>query len=332
MPSTLSKPERKPQARASPHRERIREATTALEIYTEQGAVPNITATLARGDIINRNGRYYSATVLERAANEARDRVANGEIIGLMDHPDWGEGDKGAPERIVIRWSRLHMNGPDLMGEGTIVNTALGRDLMALKEGGVHIGLSTNAYALAHWENAEDVPAPYDGDKNDLIEVIDELELLTIDVVNDPSNVFAQIHAEATAKRESAERNGNMNEVEKLKAELEAAREALAAAEAKVAEAEAKASEAAEAAAKQERLAVVDVVAAKHPHLAEAIVNAMRTAAENADTVDAARTAVEALAAAVPASTNGNNGVPAAEDTDPAKARFDPMREFKLNN
>lgn len=330
----MPKPDTKqgPLARASPTRERIQEATTTLEITSDAGAIPNITATLARGDIINRNGRYYSATVLERAAVQARDRVAAGQVIGLMGHPDWFDGDKGRSERTVIRWSRLYMDGPDLKGEGTIVLTALGKDLLALKEGNVHIGLSTNAYALAHWENAEDVPAPWDGDPRDLIEVIDELELLTIDVVNDPSNVFAQIHAEATARRESAtrERNEEMNELEKLKAELAAAKAAQEAAEARVTDLEAAALIASEEAAMRERTAVVDVVTAKHPHLAEAIVEAMRRAAETAESVEAARAAVEALAAAVPAPTNGNNGVPVSEDQTPAQG-FDPMREYKTS-
>lgn len=315
----------RPRNKDSPARERLQEATRDIAITeaSEGTGLASITATLARGNIINRNNRYYSATVLERAAAAARDRTENGEITGLMDHPGWEDSAKGKPERIVIRWNRLWMNGDDLMGEGLILDTALGRDLMALKAGGVHLALSTNAFADWHFDRAENIPAPYDGDDDDLIAVMDSVELITIDVVTDPSNVFAKIHAEATAMRESfTEKENHMNELEELKAKLEAAEAAKAAAEQAAQEAE-------EAAERQARENLVTVAKAKHPHLPEAVVTAMLTTATAAESPEAAQAAVTALAESIPAPSNGNNGVPAAEEVDPAP--FDPMREFRAN-
>lgn len=180
------------------------EATDQLRITeATAGGLADITATLARGDIINRNARLYSSTVLEAAATEARDRVTNGEMIGLMDHPGWTDSAKGKPERIVIKWNRLYMNGPDLKGEGVILDTALGRDLMALRAGGVHLALSTNGYARTTFAPAKTLPAKWTGKPDDLIEVIEDFELLTADVVTDPANTFARIEREAVARRES---------------------------------------------------------------------------------------------------------------------------------
>lgn len=320
-PTLLTRPRNKD----SPTRERFQEATRNLTITeaAEGTGLASVTATLARGNIINRNGRYYSATVLERAATSARDRVENGEITGLMDHPGWEDSAKGKPERIVIRWNRLYMQGDDLMGEGLILDTALGRDLMALKTGGVHLALSTNVYGEWHFDRAENIPAPHDGDEDDLIVVMDSIELLTVDVVTDPSNVYAKIHAEAVAMRESfTEQENHMNELEELKTKLEAAEAAKAAAEQA-------AQEAAEAAERQARENLVSVTKAKHPHLPEAVVTAMLTTATAAESLEAAQAAVTALAESIPAPSNGNNGVPAAEEAEPAP--FDPMREYRAN-
>lgn len=301
--------------RASP----IREATDIVDIATEAGSLPSITATLTRGNMINRNGRYYSAVELEKAATAAHDRVKAGQLIGLMDHPDFFAGDKGKPERTVIRWSRLWMDGPDLKGEGTILGTALGKDLLALREGGVHIALSTNAYARTSYEQAKHVPAPYDGPEDDLIAVMADIELLGVDVVNNPSNVFAQIHAEAALARErEQEREANeVNEEERkeLEAKLAEATTAREAAEKAAQEAQ-EAREKAEAAlVAAERQHVVDTALAGRS-VPQAVRDAMLAAANTAENLDAATVAVKALADAYTAGGgNGNNHIP--ETTNP---------------
>lgn len=315
--------------RAEQHKHRI--LTEDLRITPIEAAdeaagegLATIQATLARGNIINRNQRYYSATVLERAANTARDRINAGQFIGLMDHPDWWDGDKGKPERTVIRWNRLWMDGQDLKGEGLILDTSLGRDLDGLRRGRVHIGLSTNAYATAHYENADDVPAAWDGDKNDLIEVIDDLHLLTVDVVNDPSNVYAAISKEATARREAAAggKDKNMNDTERaalqeqlatLTSERDALTERVTTLEAEL--------------VTERRDSIAREAIARAGHLPEALAEAVRLTARAAESDEAAREAVTALVTSAPAS-NGNNAVPrASEGTEQPKG--DPLRETR---
>lgn len=321
----MSKP-RAPERARDRHR-LVTEAITIREA-PEGGGLATVTATLARGNIINRNLRYYSATVLERAATAARDKVAAGKLIGLMDHPNYwdGDGDKGRPERVVIRWNRLWMDGPDLKGEGTIVATALGRDLLAMYDAKVHIGLSTNAYATSHFEKAEDVPAPWDGDPNELIQVIDDIEeLLTIDVVNDPSNVYAQIEQETreariayreehvmTEKKPAAEdASANEAHVEAQK-QLEAVKAELEATKAKL--------------ARQARESIVREELARYGDAPEPLAKAAMLTALAAETDEAAREEVQALLESS-ATGNGNNGVPSADQKEPTG---DPLRETRL--
>lgn len=296
-------------------KQRISEATTRLTVTEAEGSgTGSITAVLARGDVINRNWRYYSRTTLERAANEARDRVANGEVIGLLEHPGWEDGARGRTENAVIVWTDLFMDGPDLKGAGHILDTSKGRDLMAQHSGGMHLGLSTNGYALEQrFVPAKDVPAPWDGDADELIQVIDEFQLLTVDVVGDPANVFARIEREAASVRESArlEREQHRKGV-MVDKELEVMKGELAAAEALLAE---QADEHTKAMERAERVAVARVRVAERPNTPEAIRKAALAAAEAAESVEAAEAAVAELLDSVKVG-NGNNGVPATEDKD----------------
>lgn len=304
----------------------IREATTHLTIREGEGqGLGEVTATLARGDIINRNRRYYSRTTLERAANTARDRIQNGEVIGLLDHPNLWDGAKGKTENTVIVWTDLTMDGADLKGTGRILDTSKGRDLMGQYAGGMHLALSTNGYALERrFVPAKDVPADWDGEADELIEVIDDLELLTIDLVNDPSNVFARIEREAAAVREAHKtsqprEDKKLMNVEKLKSELEAAQALLDEQEA----------EHVAAMSKAERVAVARVRVAEAGNVPEPIKRAALAAAEAAETVEAAEAAVTELVDSIRVG-NGNNGVPTTEDTNDVV--FDPMMEFKKGN
>lgn len=297
----------------TPSRDRLRILTEELRITETPGQLPTITATLARGNMINRNQRYYSATVLERAATEAHDRIQNGELIGLMDHPGWDDGVKGKPERTVIRWGRLWMDGPNLEGEGVIIQTALGKDLLAMHQGKVRIPLSTNAFATTHFENAEDVPAAWDGDPHDLIEVIDTLELLTVDVVNDASNTYAAVHAEASARRETHLREAKARDPDKEQGMTEQEKQQhaaqLAALEAERDEAKRAQQTAEQTLARERRESIAREAIAAKGVTSEALKAAITLTAVNAESDDAAKTAVLELAAAVPAS-NGNNHIP----------------------
>ena len=295
-----------------PTRERARDLTETVvfEAAAEgSGALAHITATLAEGDHINRNGRYYPSTVLADAANNANKAADRGELIGLLDHPDWFEGNKGTPGKTVLKWERVWMDGASLKGEGKLLDTTAGRDLDSQRRAGVRLGLSTNGMATSKFVKATELDP--DLESSDLVQVIESFELLTVDVVNDPASVTAAINREARAMRERKEQAMN---AEERAAQLETQLAAEQAAR-QTAEQEAQTARDALAQAKAdlvtaEREGVVTTALAGRS-VPDAVKTAMRAAAKSADTLDAAREAVTALAEAFATSAgHGNNGIP----------------------
>lgn len=293
-------------------RERARDLTEAVAFDAappDTGALARITATLTTGDEINRNGRYYPVSVLADAAEAANTAADKGELIGLLDHPDWFEGNKGTPAKTVLKWERVWMDGPALKGEGLLLDTTAGRDLNAQRKAKVRLGLSTNGMAASRFVKATELD-PND-ESTDLVQVIESFELLTVDVVNDPASVGAAINREARAMRERKEHDMTAEErakqLETQLAEETTAREAAEKAAKTAQEAQAKAEAALVTA---ERQHVVETALAGRS-VPEAVRTAMLAAANTAENLDAAQAAVKALAEAFAVGTgNGNNHVP----------------------
>ena len=293
-------------------REKTRDLTERVvfeEAPPDSGYLARLTATLTTGDEINRNGRYYPASVLADAATAANEAADRGELIGLLDHPDWFEGNKGSPAKTVVKWERVWMEGTALKGEGLLLDTANGRDLDAQRKAKVRLGLSTNGMAASRFVKANELDP--DSESTDLVQVVESFELLTVDVVNDPASVGAAINQEARAMRERKEHDMTAEErakqLETQLAEEKAAREA---AEAAAKEAQEAREQAEAALVTAERAAVVTEALAGR-NVPQAVRDAMSTAAQSADTVEAAQEAVKALAEAFQTSGgNGNNHIP----------------------
>jgi hypothetical protein len=312
-----------PPERPAPVRERLRDLTEHIlyeDATAPAGALARLRGRLAVGDTVNRNGRLYPTTVLAAAAAEASKAADAGELIGLLDHPDWFEGAKGTPSKTVIKWERVWMDGPELWGEGLLLDTQHGRDLDAQRKAGVKLGLSTNGYATSRFVRASDVDASLDPD--DLVQVIEDLELLTVDVVNDPATVGAAIAREARALREGhaagKEKGMNTEEMGRLREELAAERAARQQAETDR-DAARQELEKAKAELEQARRDAVITEALAGQAVPEPVRDAMTVVARAAETVEEARERVKALAAAYQAGGgHGNNRVPeeGAQTTD----------------
>lgn len=303
--------------RPTPTRERARDLTETVTFDAatpDSGALARITATLTTGDEVNRNGRYYPASVLADAAETANQAAERGELIGLLDHPDWSEGNKGTPGKTVIKWERVWMDGPALKGEGKLLDTTAGRDLDSQRKAGVRLGLSTNGMAASRFVKATEIDP--DSESTDLVQVVESFELLTVDVVNDPASVGAAINREARTMRERREQEMTAEEratqLETQLAEETTAREAAEKAAKTAQEAQAKAEAALVAA---ERRHVVEATLAGRT-VPQAVRDAMMAAATTAENLDAATAAVKALADAITlAPSHGNNGVPDGKAT-----------------
>lgn len=298
----------------NPHltRERARDLTEAVAFETtepDSGALARITATLTTGDEINRNGRYYPVSVLTDAATAANEAADRGELIGLLDHPDWFEGNKGSPAKTVVKWERVWMDGPALMGEGLLLDTTAGRDLDAQRKAKVRLGLSTNGMAASRFVKATELDP--NSESTDLVQVVESFELLTVDVVNDPASVGAAINREARAMRERKEHDMTAEErAKQLETQLAEETTAREAAEAAAKTAQEAADKAHADLTRLERQHVVEAALAGRS-VPEAVRTAMVAAATTAENLDAAQAAVKALAEAFAAgSGNGNNHIP----------------------
>jgi hypothetical protein len=183
--------------RASP----LQEVTTdfSLELRELAGGKSQtvVKATVAKAGIVNRNGRYYSKEVYQKAVDEAQADMKAGKLIGLLGHPSWDEPLKGKPENTAIKWTSLEMSGDDVKAEGILVGTTAGKEVAALAEAKVALGLSTNGVGSAKYQKAKELSI--EGlDPDTYVAVIqDDYRIATIDVVNDPSNIYGQIAQES---------------------------------------------------------------------------------------------------------------------------------------
>lgn len=113
-----------------------------VKLESDQPGQFRFRAVVSEAGFVNRNGRRYPSDVLQRAFDEIANDLAG--HPGAIDHPAppyrLGVTDQG------ILWERFWAEGNLWYGEGIVIPTAKGKDLMALIEAGVSIGFSTRGY------------------------------------------------------------------------------------------------------------------------------------------------------------------------------------------
>lgn len=161
---------------------------------SDESQVTRIRGIAKRAGRINKNRRFYSRDSLSKAVENIQDEIQRGSLVGLIRHPNMAQGEpaKGHPSMTAVKWTGLKMDGDDAVVEGIVVGTAAGRDLKALVDAKVKVGLSTNVKGSVKYVKARTVDESY-ADGNQLVQVIDDLEFQTIDVVNGPADQFASI-------------------------------------------------------------------------------------------------------------------------------------------
>lgn len=171
------------------------EFVTDVQFTTVQDGTKSFTKVKGiakRADHINKNKRFYPAATLTKAVGKAQDTVKAGGLIGLMDHPTMFEGSKGSPSKTAIKWTDIKMDGVNVVTEGIIVDTAAGRDLQALVDAEVRIELSTNVRGKVRYVKASELDKNYE-QRDTFVQVFDELDFQTIDVVNGAADEYASL-------------------------------------------------------------------------------------------------------------------------------------------
>lgn len=151
------------------------------------GSIAMITGRAAKTAIINKNRRFYSREVFEKSIGKAQTQLAEGSLVGELDHPDWDASLK----TTTIKFTRLFLEEdqgdperPFVAFEGIVLDNDHGRQLLSLLEAGVKVGMSTRGSGKRHVGNVA-------GEED--VTIIDEFLLEGIDAVGNPSNQFAGI-------------------------------------------------------------------------------------------------------------------------------------------
>ena len=162
----------------------------------EEGKSPTIRlkGLFQKGDHPNGNKRVYPTRILEREVNRLGTYLAERRMVGELDHPPGEIKPRLGQASHVI--TMLEMRGQEMYGALEILPTAKGKDLLALYESGVRLGVSSRGTG-----NLRPLPSG-------LMEVDDSYCLNTFDVVNEPSVGTAYI-SEGLALN-NRYRNGNV--------------------------------------------------------------------------------------------------------------------------
>jgi hypothetical protein len=133
---------------------------------------PIVEGILATAEVKNGNGRYYAKDLWEREINKYANSVRENRALGELDHPESSIINlKNVSHNIVELW----WDGDHVMGKIEILPTPSGNILKALIDSNITVGVSSRGMGSLQ-------------EKEGVLEVQDDFELLCWDFVSTPSN------------------------------------------------------------------------------------------------------------------------------------------------
>lgn len=124
----------------------------------------------------NANGRVYPRQILEREIQRFMDeKVKQKCALGQLNHPNTPEGDL---EKAAILVEDLQWKAHNVIGKAKVLTTPSGQIIRSLINDGVKIGISSRGL----------------GDVSESGIVEDTFNLLTYDIVSNPSNVGSWVN------------------------------------------------------------------------------------------------------------------------------------------
>ena len=137
-----------------------------------------------QGETKNHNGRVYPLTEIDRAVKTLTEKIKQmGPVIGELDHPDGLNINlKWASHAITEMW----MDGSNGLGKMKVIKAGYGLIVHGLVEAGVNLGVSSRGSGAVGSNG-----------------IVSEFEIVTIDIVANPSAP----NAHPAAIRESLERS-----------------------------------------------------------------------------------------------------------------------------
>ena len=131
-----------------------------------------IEGVFAQAETKNRNGRIYPMEVMEKAVGKyVGDQVSKGRAVGELNHPD---GPTVNLDKVSHKIESLDMDGKDVVGRATILETPMGQIVKGLLDGQVQLGVSTRGMGSLQNNGTAMVVKP-------------DFILNAVDIVQDPS-------------------------------------------------------------------------------------------------------------------------------------------------
>ena len=140
--------------------------------------LPIVEGILATAEIKNGNGRYYSRDLWDREITKYQKLVKEHRAMGELDHP---ESSVINLQNVSHNISDMWWDGDHVMGKIEILPTPCGNILKALVESGITVGVSSRGMGSLE-------------DRDGILEVQDDFELLCWDFVSTPSNPDSYMH------------------------------------------------------------------------------------------------------------------------------------------
>ena len=146
-----------------------------------EGGVLYLKGVIQRADQKNNNGRIYPYDVLKKAIDKYQKLVAEQRSAGEANHPNSIEIDvKNICHYITDIW----WEGKDVHGRLRITTNSIGKDIAALINDGMKLGISSRGFGSIT-------------KKGDDVIVNDDFELVGFDIVHDPSTAGAYVLKES---------------------------------------------------------------------------------------------------------------------------------------
>jgi len=145
------------------------QAGVVLESDDKDGKNLYLKGIAIQGGIRNANQRVYPVDEIERAVKTLNDQIQNGySVLGEVDHPD---DLKVNLDRVSHMITQMWMEGPNGYGKMKILPTPMGNLVRTMLESGVKLGVSSRG----------------SGNVNDMNGQVSDFEIITVDVVAQPS-------------------------------------------------------------------------------------------------------------------------------------------------
>lgn len=139
---------------------------------------PMVEGILATAEVKNGNGRYYSKELWQREIDKYMQSVKENRALGELDHPESSVINlKNVSHNIKDMW----WDGDKVMGKIEILPTPSGNILKSLIDNNIMVGVSSRGMGSLE-------------EKNGVLEVQDDFELLCWDFVSTPSNPGSYMH------------------------------------------------------------------------------------------------------------------------------------------